>query len=91
MGTADAGLSLDILFLRFGASVGVNAIYDSYGLAYGPDQLENPYNLKATADINLGPLSLGVEAIYWLSSFSDIPTAFQYAPAVGVTVMLKLF
>ena len=90
-GTADAGLSLNILFLRVGAGVGVNAIYDSYGLAYGPDMLDKPYNMKATVDLNLGPIAIGVEGIYFLTDFSQIPTAFSYAPAVGVSLLLKLF
>ena len=94
LGLADAGLSLNLLFIRVGALVGVNAIYDHTGLYTGSD-LSTPYNVKATVDINLGGLSLGVEGGYFLESLSDIKDLGKIIksnpPFVGVNLLLKLF
>jgi hypothetical protein len=94
LGLADAGLSLNLWFIRVGALVGVNAIYDKTGLYAGSD-LTIPYNVKATVDINLGGLSLGVEGVYFLGSLSDIKNLGKIIkdnpPFVGVNLLLKLF
>ncbi len=86
----DAGLALDIWFLRLGAGVGPIIAADTQG----GGSTTVGWNLKTTLDINLGNLGLGVIAYTPMSSLSDIGNVFQNYldnTYLGVTLMFKLF
>jgi hypothetical protein len=86
----DAGLSLDIWFLRLGAGIGPTIAADTQG---GGSTLMG-WNMKATFDINLGNLGIGIIGYTPLYSLSDIgSTLSDYLnnTYLGVTLMFKLF
>jgi hypothetical protein len=56
----DAGLALDVLFLRLSLGAGPNFTYEFGGAA---DPFMPGFNIKANADVKLGKLSLGLSYI----------------------------
>jgi len=86
----DVGLALDIWFIRLGAGLGPN-FYSQLQNSGGTRPLSVGLNMKLAGDINLGSISVGVVAYYYLNSLSDLRTAGKARPWVGLTAMLKLF
>jgi hypothetical protein len=84
----DAGVAFDIGFLRLGAGIGPD--FDFATTVGGEPDLYN-WNLKLAADINLGNLALGVEALYTCDSPAAIGSVFQQAPFIGINLLLRLF
>jgi hypothetical protein len=89
----DIGLSLDLLFLRFGLGLGPNLV-----IALNDTGAEKPFpvglNLKMSTDVNIGNLSLGLVGFYYLDSIKDlskIGSIFKEMPWLGVTAMFKIF
>jgi hypothetical protein len=95
MALADIGLSFDILFVRLGAGVGPNftlALGDSNWTEQSPIPLG--MNVKLSAEVMLGKISLGLVGYYAINSFSDLtrPNFIDYTrPWVGVSALFKLF
>jgi hypothetical protein len=91
----DIGLSLDILFFRFGAGIGPNFMFALSETDWTSEQpIPVGLNLKLSADVNLGKFSLGLVGYYALQSFSDLgkPNFFDRArPWVGISALFKLF
>jgi hypothetical protein len=85
---ADAGLSVEVLFLRFGVGLGPDLLIPMSGP--GVDSTSNA-NLKLSGDINIGPVSLGAMAFYPVLSIWDLQNLGGMRPWVGLTAMLKLF
>jgi hypothetical protein len=85
---SDAGLSVDILFFRFGAGIGPDF---SIPMSGPSTPSTSNANLKLSGDINLGPVSLGVVAFYPVMSFWDLQNVTRMTPWVGLTALLKLF
>jgi hypothetical protein len=86
----DAGLAIDLLFLRFGVGLGPD-----FGLALG-NEGSRPYragaNLRLTGDLMLGDLSVGLS---WVSRIEftreSIANAFRNPYGfLGVTLLTKL-
>ncbi|MGA2975281.1 MAG: hypothetical protein ABSF77_08215 [Spirochaetia bacterium] len=92
----DVGLSLNIWFIRIGLGAGPNFGFDTAG---GSDMTDAGWNMKATVDINIGGLSIGVVGYVFSDNLSDLiqsvagsensPTTLT--PALGVTVLFKIF
>jgi hypothetical protein len=86
----DAGVALDLLFLRVGAGVGPNLLADTQG---GGSQLWG-WNLKTTFDINLGNLGLGLITYTAFDSFANfgyVMQNFMDYTYLGVTLMFRIF
>ena len=90
----DVGLSLDVLFLRFGLGLGPNlviALKNEAGFQK-PDPVG--LNLKLSADAKIGNLSVGLVGFYYLDSIKDLKNVgqvFKEMPWLGVTAMFKIF
>jgi hypothetical protein len=89
----DVGLSLDLLFLRFGLGLGPNLV-----IALKDTGAAKPFpvglNMKLSTDVNIGNLSLGLVGFYYLDSIKDLKNVgsiFKEMPWLGVTAMFKLF
>jgi hypothetical protein len=86
----DAGLSLDIWFLRIGLGLGPDIAFSQ-----GDSGLVD-WNLRATADIKFGDhFSIGAAAWYFMDSPSDLRdigdiVRFQ-PPFVSINMLFKLF
>ncbi len=88
----DIGVSLDVAFLRLGLGLGPNLAVNLGSAAATPVNVG--LNLKLSADVNLGSLSIGLVGFYYLNDFSDfsnLGTIFSKLPWIGVTAMVKLF
>ena len=85
---ADAGLSVDIFFFRFGAGMGPDFFIPMSGPGVSSTSAAN---LKLSGDINIGPVSIGVVAFYPVMSIWDLQHVTSMKPWVGLTAMLKLF
>ncbi len=86
----DGGLSFNILFFRLGAGIGPTIAADTQGGGSTPIG----WNMKATFDINLGNLGIGLIGYTPIDSLSDIgSTLSNYLnnTYLGVTLMFKLF
>jgi hypothetical protein len=89
----DAGIAIDLLFIRLGAGIGPNFI-----LAFGGDEeLDKPVfigaNLKLTADVMLGGIAVGLNYLMYLPDFSK--ESFEYLANniegnIGLSVLFKL-
>jgi hypothetical protein len=84
----DAGLSVDIFFLRFGVGIGPNFLIPMSGPSVS---VTSNANLKLSGDINIGPVSLGVVAFYPVMSIWDLQGIAGMKPWLGLTAMIKLF
>jgi hypothetical protein len=89
----DLGLSLDLLFLRFGLGLGPNLI-----IALKDTGAAKPFpvglNMKLSTDVNVGNLSIGLVGFYYLDSIKELKNigqVFKEMPWLGVTAMFKLF
>jgi hypothetical protein len=89
----DVGLSLDLLFLRFGLGLGPNLVF-----AINDTRASKPFpvglNMKGSIDVNIGNLSLGIVGFYYLDSIKNlgnVGSVFKEMPWLGVTAMFKLF
>lgn len=88
---ADIGLSQDVALLRLGIGLGPNLSVNLGSAA--PTPLNVGANLKLSADVNLGSLSIGLVGFYYLndvSDFSSLGAVFSKLPWVGITAMVKL-
>ena len=85
---ADAGLSVDIFFLRFGVGMGPNLLIPMSGPSV--DATSNA-NLKLSGDVTIGPVAIGVIAFYPFPSIWDVRNVSRTKPWIGLTAMLKLF
>ena len=88
----DIGLSLDVAILRLGVGLGPNLAVNLGSGAAAPVNVG--VNLKLSADVNLGSLSIGLVGFYVLNDFSDfsnLGSVFSRLPWLGVTAMVKLF
>jgi hypothetical protein len=104
---ANAGLSVSLLnLLRVGASIGPNFTFyvGDDGITGGPDSgdaiLEAALNLRLTADVELGDLSIGASAIFdTAATFNELfegdTSGFEGQPfdegKFGVSAMFALF
>jgi hypothetical protein len=89
---ADVGLSVDVLFLRVGAAAGPTIEFPLGNAQAGP--MESGWNLKLSADVNLGPVSVGLVGFYLLSDLADfghLGDILSGPPWVGLTVLFKVF
>jgi hypothetical protein len=89
----DIGVSLDLLFLRFGAGVGYD-YWLSLENRYEPGI--DGYNLKLSIDFELGRLSLGLVGYYWLDTLGEIPGLFGGVdgftpPQLAAALLYRLF
>lgn len=92
----DVGLSLNIWFIRIGLGVGPNFGFDTAG---GTDVADAGWNMKATVDINIGGLSIGVVGYLFSDTLGDLVQGVAgtgnsmttLTPALGVTVLFKIF
>jgi hypothetical protein len=89
----DVGLSLDVLFLRFGLGLGPNLV-----IALKDTGAAKPFpvglNMKLSTDVKIGNLSLGLVGFYYLDSIKDLKnvgSVFKEMPWLGVTAMFKIF
>lgn len=89
----DVGISLDVLFLRFGLGLGPNLV-----IALKDTGAEKPFpvglNLKGAIDVKIGNLSVGLVGFYYLDSIKDLKNVgqvFKEMPWLGVTAMFKIF
>jgi len=90
----DGGLAFDLAILRLGVGVGPNFTF-FFGDA---DTISNPtsmgMNLKATADLLLGPVSLGLSYLTQLDFDAKDPATFLSADKTqglfGIAFMFKL-
>ena len=86
----DAGLALDLLFVRVGMGLGPT-------IAYDPQHSKSTsagWNLKTALDINLWNLGLGIVLYSPMSSLSGLGNVMRNYldnTYVGVTLMFKLF
>jgi hypothetical protein len=85
---ADAGLSLDVFFLRFGVGVGPDFIIPMSGPAVSAS---SNANMKLSGDVNIGPVAIGLVAFYTVPSIWDLRNLTAMKPWVGLTAMLKIF
>jgi len=85
---ADVGLSAKILILRLGAGVGPDFFIPMSGPAVEATSIAN---LKLSADIELGPVSLGVTAFYPVQSLGDFRNIPSMTPWFGVALLVRLF
>jgi hypothetical protein len=85
----DVGLSLDVLFFRFGAGIGPNFVMNFGNGA--PNSASIGWNLKFMGDVNLGGLALGVVGYYKFEDFNNVGSVFSKLPWLGVTLMFRLF
>ncbi|MGA2640760.1 MAG: hypothetical protein ABSG21_07630 [Spirochaetia bacterium] len=85
----DIGVSLDVLFLRFGAGIGPDFAFPVSGSAPQPSNVG--MNLKFSGEIKLGGLSLGLVGFYYFDSLSNIGNVFGNLPSIGATIMIRLF
>ncbi len=88
----DIGVSVDVSLLRLGIGLGPNLAVNLGSTAAAPTNVG--LNLKLSADVNLGSLSVGLVGFYYLNDFSDFSTigsVFSKLPWLGVTAMVKLF
>lgn len=88
----DAGLAIDILFLRLGIGLGPNFI-----IAIGGEGVSKPFffggNVKLTGDIMLGGIAVGLNYLMYLPDFSS--HSFTYLANniegnIGFSVLFKL-
>jgi hypothetical protein len=88
---ADAGLSVNLLFVRVGLGAGPN--YLMYLDSTSPsDAMPFGVNLKASADIEFGYMSVGLVGYYLFNNFKELLKA-DYSSAVpylGVSVLFQL-
>jgi hypothetical protein len=84
----DLGLSVKILFLRLGAGVGPDFFIPMSGLSVEATSLAN---LKLSADIEIGPVSLGVTAFYPVQSLGDFQNIPHMSPWLGAALLIRLF
>ena len=84
----DAGLSVDIFVLRLGAGIGPVFFIPMSGPAVAASSVAN---LKLSADINIGPVSIGVAAFYPVQSIWDLRNVPSMTPWVGITALIRLF
>ena len=84
----DVGLSLDIFILRLGAGIGPVFFIPMSGPAVSASSVAN---LKLSADINIGPVSVGVAAFYPVQSIGDLQNIPTMTPWVGLTALIRLF
>lgn len=89
----DVGLSLDVLFLRFGLGLGPNLV-----IALKDTGAEKPFpvglNMKLSTDVKIGNVSIGLVGFYYLDSIKDLKNigeVFKEMPWLGVTAMFKIF
>lgn len=88
----DAGLAIDLLFLRLGIGAGPNFI-----MAFGNLGVSKPFyfggNVKLTGEIMIGKVSIGLNYLMYLADFSR--ESFTYLANniegnIGLTVLFKL-
>lgn len=84
----DAGLSVDIFILRLGAGIGPVFFIPMSGPAVAATSV---VNVKLSADINVGPVSIGVAAFYPAQSIWDLQSFPAMTPWVGITALIRLF
>jgi hypothetical protein len=89
----DVGISVDLSLLRMGIGLGPN-----FSIALGPEGAGEPanlgLNLKLSADVNVGNLSVGLVGFYYFESFSDLKNIgdkFKELPWLGLTALVKIF
>jgi hypothetical protein len=89
----DVGISLDVLFLRFGLGLGPNLV-----IALKDTGAEKPFpvglNMKLSTDVKIGNLSVGLVGFYYLDSIKDLKNVgqvFKEMPWLGITAMFKIF
>jgi len=89
----DVGVSVDLSLLRLGIGLGPN-----FSIALGPEGAGDPANLglnmKLSADVNIGNLSVGLVGFYYFESFNDLKNIgdkFSQLPWLGLTAMVKVF
>ncbi len=96
----DAGLAFDIAFLRLGLGIGPNLSFFLMGDRYGETQISDPVsfgtNLRATADIVLGGISVGLSYLMQFDFELGDTTADRLLDAdktqglLGLTVLLQV-
>jgi hypothetical protein len=88
----DLGISLDVWFMRFGLGLGPMLAYS--GGSSGFESVDF-WNMKATFDINIGSLTIGLDGMYFLDTtdglINGIRDSVRYLPEIGVSVLIKLF
>ena len=77
----DAGLSIDLFFLRFGLLAGADLCFGT-GTAYYPEMMGTVnYNLKASLDFLIGRhLSIGIEGYYFFGALRSLGTVIGSSP-----------
>lgn len=77
----DAGLSLDLFFLRFGLLAGADLCFGK-GTDYYPEMVGTlNYNLKASLDFLVGRrISIGISGYYFFGAFRTLGTAIGNGP-----------
>jgi hypothetical protein len=85
---ADAGLSVDVFFLRFGVGLGPDFLIPMSGPSV--DATSNA-NLKLSGDITIGPVSVGAVMFYPVLSIWDLRNVSGVKPWIGLTAMLRVF
>jgi hypothetical protein len=91
-----AGLSLDILFVRLGFSVGPDFWIPSGAGEVSADSAFDGWNFKLSTEFRLGHLSLGLQGVYWWDpTYSDFATFLAgikagELPWLGATILLRL-
>lgn len=90
----DAGIAVDILFLRLGLGAGPNFTFFFGNEETISDPASMGFNLKGTADIVLGPVSFGLSYINQFDFDLDHPVSVLSADKtqglLGVAVLFKL-
>ena len=86
----DAGLSLDLFFLRFGLLFGADLCFGK-GTAHYPEMMGTiNYNLKASLDFLIGKrLSVGIESYYFFGAFKTLGTAIGGPPMMAVYLAFR--
>jgi len=88
----DAGLSLDLFFMRFGLLAGADLCFGK-GTAYYPEMMGTVnYNLKASLDFLISRrLSLGLEGYYFFGAFKTLGTAIGKGPPMMAAYLALRF
>jgi hypothetical protein len=89
----DAGIAVDLLFIRLGAGIGPNFIM-AFG---GGEDVSKPFffggNVKLTAEVMLGGIAVGLNYLMYVPDFSK--DSFEYFANniegnIGFTLLFKL-
>ena len=90
------GIALGIALLMGLLPAAAFADFQIGGTALYWDQTEEQltrwsWNVKMGLDITLGDIAIGLSGYYFVSDFSELPSALSEPPKVAVSLLLKLF